>query len=263
MKILLINPPIRTWAPPNCFPQGLGYVAQALRTEHDVKVLDLNTYYRDEKKRPELEFAIDWMLGEGSDSGYGAVGITGLITNYGYVKWLVSEIKKRNPDMPVVVGGPLGSSIPEIMLQKAGADICVVGEGELAAVELFRLLERGEKISGTWFPRHLIQNISALPLPAYDLFPTEVYADNPVGSTINRDKWGQGQAENTPRSMNILSSRGCAWNCTFCYHDYMGAKYRYRNPQSLFDEIIYLYHSYYIKFILMADDCFVTNRKNV
>ena len=285
MKILLINPPIRTWSLPNCFPQGLGYIAQLLRNEHDVEILDINAKRYSKMAVIRELYSLD----------FDVVGITGLITNYAYVKWLIEEIRAIKPnitvkwrdgtktvsEIPIVVGGVLGSSIPEIMLRKAKADICVIGEGENTAIELFNALGSNplpdfsltREMEGIAFldgeelifteQRQPIQNINSLPLPAYDLFPTEIYAKNPVGSTINRDKWTDGKAVEVPKSMNILSSRGCPFNCFFCYHDYMGAKYRYRGAHSLFDEIVYLYENYGVTHILMGDDIFITNKKNV
>ena len=45
MRILLINPPIREWAEPNCFPSGLGYVAcSLLDAGHQVEVMDINAF---------------------------------------------------------------------------------------------------------------------------------------------------------------------------------------------------------------------------
>jgi len=269
MKILLINPPVRTWAPPNCFPTGLGMIAQVLRKDHDVEVLDINAHRYD-----DLDF-LDLC-------NIDAVGITGLITNYAYVKMLIQDLKEFT-EAPIVVGGPLGSSIPEIMLRKAGADICVIGEGEETAVDLFKHLEWSLDGYGlcagiTYLndyetfidttERRPIKDINALPLPAYDLFPTEVYASNPVGSTINKTKWVHNSDPNayveTPvKSMNIVGTRGCPWECAFCYHDFMGAKYRYRTADKLMEEVVYLQDHYGIEFFLMASDCFVVNKKNV
>jgi len=45
MNILIINPPIREWAKPNCVPLGLGYIASTLRMAgHSIDVLDINAY---------------------------------------------------------------------------------------------------------------------------------------------------------------------------------------------------------------------------
>ena len=45
MEILLINPPIREWAKPNCMPLGLGYIAATLRNAgHSLDVLDINAH---------------------------------------------------------------------------------------------------------------------------------------------------------------------------------------------------------------------------
>jgi len=270
MKILLINPPVRQWAPPNCFPQGLGMIAQVLRKDHDIQILDLNVI---RASRGILKNVLSGLI----DSDIDAIGITGLITNYKYVKDIILHLKTLFPRIPIIVGGVLGSSIPEIMLRKAGADICVIGEGEETAVELFRVLDSGvwasidgiAYLSGTGDyiqtpPRKPIKNINQLPLPAYDLFNTETYAKNPVGSAINVAKWDNGEPVSVvQKSMNILSSRGCAWNCLFCYHDYMGVKYRYRRADSLIAEMYYLRTQYDVEFILMGDDCFVTNKRNV
>ncbi|MFH1626426.1 MAG: cobalamin-dependent protein, partial [Pseudomonadota bacterium] len=251
MRILLINPPIRIWSQPNCFPQGLGYIAQVLRKDHNVSIWDMNADRRDwHKIFKTVDQCFTWPETEEISEhlkDIDAVGITGLITNYVMVKGLISFIKGFDPEIPIVVGGPLGTSIPEIMLRKAGADICVIGEGEFTAQELFRELDlcchwsnvKESEVRGIaylydgWYSyngnREAIKNINILPLPAYDLFPTEVYAKNPVGSSINKAKWIDGRAERpsrmewelstikgeqtVPKSMNILSSRGCAWRC--------------------------------------------------
>ena len=267
MKILLINPPIRLWAKPNCFPTGLGYIAQALRKDHDIEVLDLNANrFSNRSGIGETEVYL-------AANHYNAIGITGLITNYKFVKNLIKAIKNYNPDIPIVVGGPLGTTIPEIMLRKAGADICVIGEGEDTAVELFRHLDNLNRVGGISYlmdggamvsgGRSPIQDISSLPLPAYDLFPTDVYAKNPCGSAINKAKWIEGEAKKAPRSMNILGSRGCPYDCIFCAKDFAGIKYRARSAESLMHEIDVLVSGYGVSFFLMSSDCFTINRRAV
>jgi radical SAM superfamily enzyme YgiQ (UPF0313 family) len=196
MKILLVNPPTRAWRPPNCFPTGLAMIAQVLREDHDVQIVDLNIL-RMSYENPEDLLA---MVDRETD----VVGITGLITNYATVKMIIGALKYFLPNVPIIVGGALGSSIPEIMLRKAGADICVIGEGEETAVDLFKQLGWARDGYGLcagiaylndhdFFietpPRKPIKDIDTLPLPAYDLFDTDSYAMYPVGSSINPNKW--------------------------------------------------------------------------
>jgi radical SAM superfamily enzyme YgiQ (UPF0313 family) len=224
-----------------------------------------------------------------SEMTWDAVGITGLITNYSYVKDLIRYLKEFQPRAPIVVGGALGSSIPEIMLRKAGADFVVIGEGEETVVELFREIEkvmgyRDSFITETRGMAYLnqhdfyietparkpIKDIDTLPLPAYDLFDTDKYAMNPVGSSINPDKWKvnweaeeKGYIMPLPKSMNLIGTRGCPWECAFCYHDFMGQGYRSRSPNKLMEEIVHLQNVYDIEFFLMASDLFAVNNKRV
>lgn len=63
-------------------------------------------------------------------------GISAISTNYGLVKWFVSEIKKLYPDSKVIVGGVLATYSYHIVLKNTKVDICVLGEGEKTIVEL-------------------------------------------------------------------------------------------------------------------------------
>ena len=50
-----------------------------------------------------------------------------------------------------------------------------------------------------------IKDINNIPLPAWDLFPVDNYLRYEFGSGVNRG-----------RSLPMLSSRGCPFQCTFC-----------------------------------------------
>jgi len=97
----------------------------------------------------------------------------------------------------------------------------------------------------------------------WDLFPMDVYLHNPVGAP-NIGKWENGKpSSDTPLTMNVLTSRGCPYQCIYCYHDFMGMKYRHRSPQNILDEIVYLADRYGVDYIHFTDDDFVINRKHV
>ncbi|MBM3702110.1 MAG: radical SAM protein [Actinobacteria bacterium] len=265
MKVLLINPPIREWAKPNVFPLGLGYIASVLLSKkYKVEVLDINAYRFD---KLEVENKI-------RNTKFDIVGIGGIITTYKYVKWLISILKKNHPDKKIIIGGSLGTSIPKIMLEKNPVDIVCIGEGEGTAKELFKVLEDNEdlsKVQGIWYKdntgkiyqtekRTPIWNLDSIPLPAWDLFPMDIYLRNPVGA-LNRNKWINGSPENTRElSMNLFATRGCPYRCIYCYHDFMGYRYRIRSPQNVIKEIEILYKKYKVLYFHFIDDEFVMKK---
>ena len=259
MKMLLINPPIREWAKPNIFPLGLGYIASALRENgFDVEVMDINVYRWDRK---EVEARI-------ARANFDVAGIGAIVTLYSYVKWLISVIKKHHPDKKIVVGGSIGTSIPQIILGKTAADIVCMGEGEVTVVELLKTVQNREDLSdvdGLWFKttdgriaknkrRKAIENLDNQPWPAWDLFAMGTYLKNPVG-TPNRNKWIDGTApDSVPLSMNINGTRGCPYQCIYCYHDFMGQGYRHRSPESIVREMKILYEVHGVTYFLFTDD---------
>ena len=266
MKILLINPPIREWSKPNCFPLGLGYIASVLLQEkYDVEVLDINAYRWDRK---EVE-------GKIREAQFDVVGVGGMITIYKYIKWLISVLKKYHPDKKIIVGGSAGSSIPKIMMEGNSADIVCVGEGEETVKELIGVLENNEdlsKVKGICYKeksgricrtenRLSIKDLDSIPLPAWELFPMDIYLKNPVGAP-NRNKWiDGGSLENEIKlSMNLFATRGCPYQCIYCYHDFMGQGYRHRSPENIIREIKILYERYDITYFHFIDDEFVIKK---
>jgi radical SAM superfamily enzyme YgiQ (UPF0313 family) len=260
MKILLINPPIREWAKPNVLPLGLGYIASVLRCKgHEVEVMDINAFrwkphYVEEKiKNAEFDVA----------------GIGAIVTVYKYVKWLVGILRGHHPGKKIVVGGSMGTSIPHIILEKTDADIACIGEGEVTAAEITEAVENGSDLSrveGIWYrkdgricvnnKRAPIKNLDAVPLPAWDLFPMDIYLKNPVGAP-NRNKWIDGSSEsNTVLSMNLSGTRGCPYKCIYCYHDFMGQGYRHRSPENIVTEMKILKESYGVEYFHFIDDEF-------
>jgi anaerobic magnesium-protoporphyrin IX monomethyl ester cyclase len=272
MKVLLTNPIFRHWARPNCFPVGLGYIAAVLRNAgHEVQVLDLNAL-RLEQKAIELTIR---------DTEYDLFGTGGIVTAYSQVKELVRLSKLYHPDVPTIVGGSVSSSIPETLLTRTPTDIACIGEGEITVVEVAeRVANRGSQvdltdIAGIQYKdsggaiihgpvRPPITNLDALPFPAWDLFPMEIYLDNPVG-VINAAKWNDGvpQSHAVVRSINISASRGCPYRCTYCYHDFMGTKYRHMSAARLVEQICHLVESLGVKYFLIQDDLFIVDRKFV
>lgn len=254
MKIFLINPIIRPESPPAYFPLGLGYVANVLQADgHQVRVLDINAH----RWLPqEVEERIH-------SSIFDLVGISGLITEYRQIEWLSKLLKEHHRCCPIVLGGGLASSMPEIVLDRAGIDVAVIGEGEDTIRELVAAFERnGElgRVEGIAFkqngktvitnPRPPIFNLDTLPFPAYNLFSPELYAH------------GEKLAFDFPaRSLNIITSRGCPYRCVYCEHSIFGYAFRQRSAANVIAEMRFLKREFDIDGIVFSDDTFILNKK--
>ncbi len=268
MKILLINPPIREWSRPNVLPLGLGYLAAVARNAgHEVEVMDINAFRWDRQTVQEKLRAAE----------FDAVGIGAIVTVYKYVKWLIEFLKSTAPDKKIMVGGSVGTSIPHIIMGNTPADIVCIGEGEETFVDLLSALEGRRDlrtVAGIWFreadgnirknpARPPIKNLDEIPFPAWDLFPMDIYLKNPVGAP-NRHKWSDGRGEDAGGlSMNISATRGCPYQCIYCYHDFMGHGYRHRSPENVVEEIKYLRSRYGVPYVHFIDDEFCLNKKFV
>ncbi len=268
MKILLINPPIREWAKPNCIPLGLGYIAAVARQAgHDVEVMDINAF---RWRREEVEEKI-------KNADFDLVGTGGIVTVYRYIKWLVSTLKKYHPGKKVMVGGSVSTSIPVILMEKTLTDIACIGEGEETIKDILSAIDNGLDLSGVdgiWFKdktgvihttsaRPQIKSLDSLPFPTYDLFPMDIYLKNPVGAP-NVNKWNDGSsADSEILSVNLSATRGCPYACIYCYHYFMGSQYRTRSPRNVLEEMKMLYRRYGVKYFHFGDDEFVINKEFV
>lgn len=252
MKVLLINPPIREEAPPNCFPLGLAYVARVLLDKgHKVSVLDINAHRYKFEELPEKLKKYD----------FDVAGITGLITQYKYIKRLTLLLKKMYPDKKIIIGGNIASTVPKLLLEKSLADIMVLGEGEVTAVELIDALEKNKdisKVDGLAFrkkgkicftkPREVIKDIDAIPFPAWDSFPLKIYFKYSVTGYSHE------------KNMCILTSRGCPFHCIFCY-DTFGKKTRFRSPENVLAEMRELKKRFGITKLDTYDETFTVHRQ--
>ena len=257
MKVLLINPPIRENAKPINFPIGLGIIASVLlENGHEVEVFDINA----------LRLSKDQVISNLKKYSPDLIGIGGLITTYKYLKWIIPEIKSIFPNLKIIVGGGVVTENPEILLKATVADYAVIAEGEITIVELLDALISNTDLSevkGLAFKndqgniiinpkRELIKNLDDSPMPAYHLFPMDIYLMNQSHSRI----LGR-QPE-----MNIITSRGCPYNCNYCYHIFSKGV-RYRSINSVIEEIKFFIDSYQVHSFILIDETFTINTKRV
>jgi len=157
-----------------------------------------------------------------------------------------------------VVGGPEPSAYIDEYLE-AGADVIVIGEGEVTLAELVPVLhshslEALQHVNGIVFragdgtivrtpPRDQIRDIDAQPWPAREAIDLTRYL------AIWREHHGMG-------SVSLITARGCPYHCRWCSHEVFGKTHRRRKPASVADELEWLIGRYQPEMAWMADDVF-------
>ena len=261
MKIILINPRLSAWSPNIRVPLGVAYIAAVLENEgHIVEIIDMNVKkMNDDDLRDNLKEDVD------------VVGITGMITEYQKVLRMIDIAKDGFLDRKVILGGPLATTLPQQLLKQSKADFIVIGEGENTTPTLVQAIEHGSdiaEIKGIAYkkgkqiiinePARQIDNLDTIPFPARHLLDMDKYIKNHLkfyGFEI--------KGNNKIRSTNLISSRGCPYNCTFCFKGMWGYKWRGRSAENIIAEMELLNEKYNVNGFFFSDDCFVIDKKRV
>ena len=158
----------------------------------------------------------------------------------------------KSAGIPVIVGGPDPSNEPQFYIDN-GADIVVIGEGEITLSEVLELIKTGEKqiydIEGIYSakgyvkPRKFIEDIDNLPFPSRELVDFEPYFK------IWKKYHGI-------TSMHILASRGCPYNCSWCCKPVFKNFYRQRRAENVVEEMLYIKKTYNPDQLWFVDDIF-------
>lgn len=254
MRILLIvydNDSYIHW-----FPQGLAYIAAVLvKNGYEVEV-----YNQDQHHYPE-EHLTQYL----DDNKFDVVGLSFIAGYYQYKKALkISEAVNRSKNRPLyIIGGHAPSPEPEFFLKRTGADVVVMGEGEITIIELLEAIKSGrplDQVKGIAFRdgsevrinerRPLIEDIDTIPLPQFDLFPIDYYK-------LLR----MPHADSSDFVMPVLSGRGCKFTCNFCYR--LDEGFRPRSNGSIIEEIEFLKHRYGITYIAFSDELLMSSEPRI
>ncbi len=195
------------------------------------------------------------------------VATTSGATNFIEVREICAVAKSVSPQIITVVGGALPTSEPELMVRDACADIAVIGEGEVTILEIAEAVIRGEQLSrinGIGFlsggvycqtpPRQMIENLDNLPFPDFESFNVMGHIDmmHPMDMYLF-------DIEDNPRPVQVISSRGCPYSCTFCGHT-LPKKIRYRSLDNVFAEIDSRVKEYNANIIAFCDEMLTNDR---
>lgn len=203
-------------------------ILSAVLKEHGHQTMMLHIH--DEYGFPD---DVPLILKKVKDFGPDFIGFTA--TSY-EIRWCneMAGVLRKHFEIPLILGGIYATINPEDY-NKSNFDIFVVGEGEEAIMDIInRRIEKGI-IEG-----QTIQDLNTLPFFDWDVLDTKKYIQI-------RGGW-----------INILFSRGCPFNCTFCVQPllrkFKGTRVRKRAPEKAITELLYLVNLYPIKVINIDDD---------
>jgi anaerobic magnesium-protoporphyrin IX monomethyl ester cyclase len=263
MRVLLVNPssklPIDTRISPSL---GLAYLAAVSERRGD----EVRVYDGDVEDR-----SLEAVLREAAPRVVGITANTTQIT----AAWRDAELAKSACGASVVLGGPHSTSLPEESALKPFVDIVVRGEGEATWLELLSRIESAPleaspagqglgSVAGIAYqaedgavvrtPERApipVQELDAMPLPAWHLFRLDRYTN--LQPTVD-------QVDGL--SLPILTSRGCPYRCSYCSQ--IGPRrWRARSVQSVVAEWRWLVREQGVAEIGVLDDSFNISRERV
>ncbi|MBI3601115.1 MAG: B12-binding domain-containing radical SAM protein [Nitrospinae bacterium] len=166
------------------------------------------------------------------------------------------HVRKMNPEIPLVWGGPHPTIMPEQTLKNELVDIIVIGEGEKTVSELANffsgqgklesILGIGYKKDGNIFinPHRPFLDMDEIDFLPYDIF--------------DADKYGFYDA------IPYHSSRGCPYECTFCHNRVVNKRsWRRQSTERLLDIMGKWIAVYRPKYVNFYEDEFSIDRKRL
>ena len=242
-RVLLVNCVNPYVEAQNRYPAlGLGYLVAILNRELgdavEVRLIEEDVAKTVKSWRPHL------------------LGLSSVSQNYNLAK-SYAELG-REAQIPVIIGGYHITELPS-NLTKA-MNVGVLGEGEYALVELVELYREHGAL-----PPAKLADIEGL-----TYWDGEERVTTPPREVVGKKEKNLDMLPMADRSMmrvrphsNMLTSRGCPYNCTFCASTRFWPNIRYFSPEYMMEEIRHLRDTYGVKYITFHDDLFIANTKRL
>jgi len=240
-SVLLIFPAYPAhWSAP---APGIGYIASALEgIGVKVKFIDCQITRHHKAK-------IISLLSE-----YPVVGISVNAGNVSSSLEIAGAIRKVSPGTKIIMGGPHATAVYDKFIPEY-ADIVVRGEGEDTIAELMKK-EDLSRVTGIAYwdgkvkvtpARPYIENLDRIKFPACHLYNFKKYRFRNISN---------------PFSL-MITSRGCPYECIYCFKSTHGYKIRFRSIDNILDEVDYLVTQFGVREIQIMDDVFTINPERV
>lgn len=234
---------------------GMAYVAAAARVAgHEVYVRDYEV----------MGCGYEELAADISSLRPDIVATAVFINNVDRCLRVCQVAKSIDPEIKTVLGGPQATIFPQEFEPLREVDFIVISEAEISFCRLAGSCEDPgayAAIRGIWWRdragalvrnerQPLIADLDSVPLPALDLYPMHLYYP-PVYV------WGK-------RVANIVTSRGCPYECTFCEAKMtFGRTHRFHSEDRALADLDFLNRRYGFDSFQFYDDIFTINRQRV
>ncbi len=231
-------------------PLALLYLSAALKSRgYRVRILDI------------LEQDIEPYAKRAADTGPLFVGIS---STFGVWAPLAAKfaysLKKHSPGTPIIVGGINVSVCPEPYLKETCFDFLAIGEGETTIQEFADALVCGtgfEEIPGLAFLRDGKPFYTPPRPPEKDIDKFDIDL-----AGLDMNPYIETHKDGTRLLNSYQSSRGCPFNCAFCYNSaFNKRRWRSHSLAYIIKHMEFLKSKYDFSAINMIDDHFFANRK--
>lgn len=196
------------------------------------------------------------------------VGISCTGFNWPKVKELAEQIKEKNKNIKIVVGGAFPEGYRKKCLEECQyIDFVATGDGEPQIRDMYLAISEDVKIGEARLSNipglvwknnkneikinegmSMIKDVNSIPFPARDLIDINDYCPS------------IGYFKRLP-NITVVGSRGCPFKCTFCHttNDY-GNRLRLRSAKNIVDEIQECVEKYGAKDVIFWDNVLTINK---
>ena len=221
------------------------HTSMALRWLYVVNKAQFDLSFSEYTIKESVSVIADSIIAE----GYDVVGISVSIWNVAQSQELASTLKKQNPNIILIAGGPEVSYEPNFFVDNWEIDYVVSGEGEFVFGQLLYALQNGEEID--------LESVSS----KSRICTKSAQAD--INELIKYPSPYKLDSDNSERKNRIAyfeTSRGCPYSCQYCLSS-LEKGVRYFPHEYVTDNLRYLIDSD-VKQIKFLDRTFNLNKKH-
>jgi len=243
------------------FPMSLAYIISVLKKQgYEVDVLNLNHHNGTIKEIIERKL---------DKRKYDFVCTGGMAIFYSIIEKMLKTIRSHHSNPKIILGGLILTSEKEFISKHLDFDYGIINEGEETIINLLKCLENKKDLSKVkgivYFNENKPvftpdskppMNLDKIPFPDVEALEYEEWLDNQIPN-----KSYVFSLFDQPRMYDVVGSRSCPYQCTFCYH--YSSLYRKRSIENIFLELRDVVKKYGINLLFFYDECLAVDRKRL